>query len=52
MVSSEDEGRLYPVVSQRGEEGHCFQVAVKHVGMKPLADRRPAARHGAMFVLV
>ena len=38
----EDEGGIDPVTTQRGDEGHRLPVTVRHLGMEPLADRRPA----------
>lgn len=36
-----DEGCVDPVATQGGNEGHCLPVAVRHLGMEPLAYRRP-----------
>ena len=33
-----------PVTAERCEEGHCAPMAIGHLGMKPLANRRPAAQ--------
>lgn len=33
-----------PVTAQRCEEGHRAPMAVRHLGMEPLTDRRPAAQ--------
>ena len=33
-----------PVTAERREEGHCAPMAIGNLGMKPLANRRPAAQ--------
>lgn len=38
----EDEGRIDPVAAQCGDEGHRLPVAIRRLGVEPLADRRPA----------
>lgn len=37
----EHEGRIDPVAAQRGDEGHRLPMAIRHLGMEPLTDRRP-----------
>lgn len=37
----EDPWRIDAIMAQRGEEGHGFPVAVRHLGPEPLAARRP-----------
>lgn len=37
----EHEGRIDPVAAQGGDEGHRLPVPVRHLGVEPLADRRP-----------
>ena len=38
----DEPGRVDAVMAQRGQEGHGLPVAVRHLGLEPLAARRPA----------
>lgn len=40
----EHEGRVDPVAAERGDEGHRFPVAIRHLGVESLADRCPTAQ--------
>lgn len=40
----EDERSIDPVAAQGGDEGHRLPVAIRHLGIEPLADRRPTAK--------
>ena len=42
----EHEGRVDPVAAQGGDEGHRLPMAIMHLGVESLADRRPAAQRG------
>lgn len=42
----EHAGGVDPIASKSREEGHGPPVAVRHLGVEPLADRRPASQGG------